>query len=155
MARWAAKMMNTSYRADICHSGYSRTVKDVTVDQTVTVYSKGTLNEEAAQRAKTSSIRIQYGPGRSASSAGASQILSIPPATEIATRRSKNPPEPDVPIQSGVIHCQSRREQRSLQRASGKLQCADTSPFQSELKKRSKSAINIAPVTRDHLTCIQ
>lgn len=52
MTRWAARMMNTSYRSDICHSGYKRTVKDVTVDQTVTVYSKATLNEAAAARAK-------------------------------------------------------------------------------------------------------
>lgn len=52
MERWADKMMNTSYRADICHSGYNRTIKNQTADQTVIVYSRGTLNEAASERAK-------------------------------------------------------------------------------------------------------
>lgn len=52
MTRWSSRMMNSSYRADICHTGYKRTVKDVTPDQTVTVYSKATLNEAASERAK-------------------------------------------------------------------------------------------------------
>ncbi|OHT04022.1 hypothetical protein TRFO_28563 [Tritrichomonas foetus] len=52
MERWAEKMMNTTYRHDICHSGYTRTIHDETIDQTVLVYSKGVLTPEATERAK-------------------------------------------------------------------------------------------------------
>jgi len=52
MARWSERMMNTTYRDDICHSGFQRTVRNRTSDQTVVVYSKATLNAAASERAK-------------------------------------------------------------------------------------------------------
>ena len=52
MARWADTMMNTTYRNDICHSSYKRTVRNQTDEQVVIVYSKGTLNAKASERAK-------------------------------------------------------------------------------------------------------
>jgi hypothetical protein len=52
MARWSDRMMNTTYRGDICRSGFNRTVKDQTIDQQIQVFSKGTLNEKAAEAAK-------------------------------------------------------------------------------------------------------
>jgi hypothetical protein len=52
MARWSERMMNTTYRNDICRSGVSRTLRDQTVDQKLVIYSKGTLNDEAAETAK-------------------------------------------------------------------------------------------------------
>ena len=52
MSRWTERMMNTTYRHDICHSSYKRTLRDETPDQTILVYSKGVLNKEAAERSK-------------------------------------------------------------------------------------------------------
>jgi len=52
MARWSERMMNTSYRNDICRSGFKRTIKDQNIDQTVIIYSKNTLNNVACERAK-------------------------------------------------------------------------------------------------------
>lgn len=52
MERWNDKMMNTTYRHDICHSGYQRTIHNNTVDQTILIYSKNVLTPEAAERAK-------------------------------------------------------------------------------------------------------
>jgi hypothetical protein len=52
MAEWAPKMMNTTYRHDICHSNYKQTVQQQDLDQTVLVYSKNTLTPEASEKAK-------------------------------------------------------------------------------------------------------
>lgn len=52
MSRWTERMMNTTYRHDICHSSYQRTLRDETTDQTVLIYSKGVLSKEAAERCK-------------------------------------------------------------------------------------------------------
>ncbi|OHT04786.1 hypothetical protein TRFO_06241 [Tritrichomonas foetus] len=52
MARWTDRMMNTTYRHDICHSSYQRTLRDETTDQTVLIYSKGVLSKAAAERAQ-------------------------------------------------------------------------------------------------------
>jgi hypothetical protein len=51
MASWADRNMNTTYHHDYCHTGFGRTLRDQTRGQTVTVYSKATLNDEAAARA--------------------------------------------------------------------------------------------------------
>jgi hypothetical protein len=48
---WSDRRLNTTYRHDMCHSGFERTVRDQTADQTVTIYSKNTLNAAAAERA--------------------------------------------------------------------------------------------------------
>jgi hypothetical protein len=52
MERWNDRMMNTTYRHDICRSGFQRTLRDQNADQTVIVYSKATLNDTASQKAK-------------------------------------------------------------------------------------------------------
>lgn len=52
MERWNEKMLNTTYRHDICHSGYQRTVHNKTLDQTILIYSKNVLTKEAAERSK-------------------------------------------------------------------------------------------------------
>ena len=52
MERWGARMMNTTYREELCHSTYRRTVKNETATEKILVYSKGTLNEKAAERAQ-------------------------------------------------------------------------------------------------------
>jgi hypothetical protein len=52
MLQWAEKMMNTTYRHDICRSGFKQTLRKQDVDQTVLVYCKNTLNEEASEKAK-------------------------------------------------------------------------------------------------------
>jgi hypothetical protein len=51
MASWADRNMNTTYQHDYCHSGFARTLRDQTRDQTVIVYSKATLGPEASIRA--------------------------------------------------------------------------------------------------------
>lgn len=51
MERWGSRMMNTTYRQELCHSGYRRTVKNETDKEKIIVYSKGTLNEQASKRA--------------------------------------------------------------------------------------------------------
>ena len=50
--KWAERNMKTSYANDICSSTFKRTVKDRTITQTVLVYSKGVLSEDAARRAE-------------------------------------------------------------------------------------------------------
>jgi hypothetical protein len=52
MEQWAPKMMNTTYRHDICHSGYGQTLRGKTLDQTVLVYCKATLTPDASEKAK-------------------------------------------------------------------------------------------------------
>ena len=52
MERWADKMMNTTYRHDICHSSYTRTLHNETSDQTVLIYSKGVLTKAAMEKAE-------------------------------------------------------------------------------------------------------
>jgi hypothetical protein len=49
---WSDRTMNTTYRHDICHSGFNRTLLDQTTDQVVIVYSKATLNSAATEKAK-------------------------------------------------------------------------------------------------------
>jgi hypothetical protein len=51
MEKWSERQLNTTYRHDYCHCGFDRTVRDQNVDQTVVVYSKNTLNDNAAARA--------------------------------------------------------------------------------------------------------
>lgn len=52
MEKWNDRMMNTTYRHDICHSSYQRTLRNETQDQTIIVYSKGVLTKDAAEKAK-------------------------------------------------------------------------------------------------------
>jgi hypothetical protein len=49
---WTERAMNTTYCHDVCRTPTERTVRDETPDQMVIVCSKGTLNDEAAERAK-------------------------------------------------------------------------------------------------------
>ena len=51
MERWGERMMNTTYREELCHSTYRRTVKNETDKEKIIVYSKGTLNQKASERA--------------------------------------------------------------------------------------------------------
>jgi hypothetical protein len=52
MARWSERMLNTTYRNDICRAGFSRTLRDQTADQQIIIYSKGVLGPEAMETAK-------------------------------------------------------------------------------------------------------
>ncbi|KAH0795349.1 hypothetical protein GPJ56_000798 [Histomonas meleagridis] len=56
MAKWSERMMNTSYRTDLCSKEFDRTKNkfgDLTnTDNKILVYSKDTLNKAASQRAK-------------------------------------------------------------------------------------------------------
>lgn len=51
MERWGSRMMNTTYRQELCHSTYRRTVKNETPTEKILVYSKRTLNDKAIERA--------------------------------------------------------------------------------------------------------
>jgi hypothetical protein len=52
MDRWSDRMLNTTYMHDICHSGNARTLKNQTDEQTFIIYSKGSVNEQAAPHVK-------------------------------------------------------------------------------------------------------